>query len=399
MGGFAIMAAEAMADSPETDVQTVVAEQSALRRVATLVARDPTGPEVFESVTEESAKVLGAQVSSLVRFDDSTVATTVGGWSAPGYSHPPVPRRIPLDGDTAVPRVSRTGAPARLRDVEGKRGDVADMLRELGIRSALAAPIQVDGRTWGAIVLSATEPDGFSGRDEGRLCDFAELVAQAISNAEARLQLAESRARLVEASDTARRRFERNLHDGAQQWFVALSLTLRRAAELLESDPARAALMLADGRQQLDAGLRDLRELARGLHPAELTEHGLGAAIEALALRTPVPIELHLTVEERLPEVVESAVYYLTAEALTNVVRYARASSTTIRLACDGREVTVSVADDGVGGANAEKGSGLRGLGDRVEALGGRLVVDSAPGSGTRLEARLPVEGQRWILQ
>ena len=389
-----------MSDSHETDVETVVAEQSALRRVATLVARDSTGPpEVFESVTEESAKVLGAQVSSLVRFDDTTAGTTVGGWSAPGYSHPPVPRRIPLDGDTAVPTVSRTDAPARLRDVQGLPGDVADMLRALGIRSAVAAPIRVDGRTWGAIVLSATEPDGFTDRDESRLCDFAELVAHAISNAEARLQLAESRARLVKASDTARRRFERNLHDGAQQWFVALSLTLRRASELLDSDPDEAARLLADGRAQLEAGLRDLRELARGLHPAELTEHGLGAAIEALAIRTPVPIELHLAVDERLPEVVESAVYYLTAEALTNVVRYARASAATIHLVCDDGEVTVTVADDGVGGADPANGSGLRGLGDRVEALGGRLVVESAPGSGTRLEARLPIEGQRWVLQ
>ena len=290
-----------MAEFTDTDVPTVVAEQSALRRVATLVARNPTGPEVFESVTRESAKVLGAQVSSLVRFEDSMAATTVGGWSAPGYSHPPVPRRIPLDGDTAVPTVSRTGAPARLRDVKGLPGDVADMLRELGIRSAVAAPIKVDGRNWGAIVLSATEPDGFSDRDEGRLCDFAELVAQAISNAEARVQLAESRARLVEASDSARRRLERNLHDGAQQWFVALSVTLRRASELVESDPEDAALLLAHGREQLATGLSELRELARGLHPAELSEHGLGTAIEALAVRMPMPVELDLALEERLP--------------------------------------------------------------------------------------------------
>ena len=380
-----------MAEFSDTDVRTVVAEQSALRRVATLVARDPTGPEVFESVTEESAKVLGAQVSSLVRFEDSTAAMTVGGWSAPGYSHPPVPRRIPLDGETAVPTVSRTGAPARLRDVKGLRGDVADMLRGLGIRSAVAAPIKVDGRNWGAIVLSATEPDGFTDHDESRLCDFAELVAQAISNAEARVQLAESRARLVEASDAARRRFERNLHDGAQQWFVALSLTLRRASELVESEPEDAALVLAHAREQLATGLRELRELARGLHPAELSEHGLGTAIEALALRTPMPVDLDLTLEERLPEVVESAVYYLTAEALTNVVKYAGASKAMVRLSCDGHEVRVAVVDDGVGGADPAGGSGLRGLGDRVDALGGRLVLDSAPGSGTRLEASLPV--------
>jgi len=380
-----------MAKSLESDVQTVVAEQSALRRVATLVARDRDAHEVFESVTEESAKVLGAQVSSLVRFDDSQAATTVGGWSAPGYSHPPVPRRIPLDGETAVPTVSRTGAPARLRDVEPLSGEVADMLRDLGIRSAVAAPIEVAGRMWGAIVLSATEPDGFSEHDERRLCDFAELVAQAIANADARRQLAESRTRLVEASDTARRRFERNLHDGAQQWFVALSITLRRAAELLETDPAEAGLLLAEGRAQLATGLGELRELARGLHPAELSEHGLAPAIEALAGRTPLPIELDLALDERLPEVLESAVYYVTAEALTNVVRYAQASRATIRLGCDGGEVHVAVIDDGVGGADPTSGSGLRGLGDRVDALGGRLFLDSVPGSGTRLEARLPV--------
>ena len=380
-----------MAESAHTDARIILAEQLALRRVATLVARDATVPEVFESVTEESAKVLGAQVSSLVRFDDRTAATTVGGWSAPGYSHPPVPRRIPLDGDTAVPTVSRTGAPFRLGEVGDMPGEVADMLRELGIRSALAAPVKVEGRAWGAIVLSATEPDGFSDRDERRLCDFAELLAQAIANAEARLQLAESRARLVEASDTARRRFERNLHDGAQQWFVALSLTLRRASEAIESNPGEASALLKEAREQLDAGLRDLRELGRGLHPPELTEHGLGAAIEALALRTPVPVDLELALDERLPQVVESAVYYVAAEALTNVVRYAGASKATIRLACDGGEVRVAVVDDGVGGADPGSGSGLRGLRDRVDALGGRMVVESAPGSGTRLEARLPV--------
>lgn len=199
-----------------------------------------------------------------------------------------------------------------------------------------------------------------------------------------------SRMRIVEAADEARRKLERNLHDGAQQRLVALSISLRLIEAKLASDPDSASEMLGTAREELALALADLRDLARGIHPAVLTDRGLAAAVEALAARTPLPVEVDVA-RERLEPAIEAALYYFVAEALTNVAKYAGATSARVRLAISEGVVIAEVSDDGAGGADPERGSGLRGLADRIEALDGRLIVESPRGVGTRVRMEVPV--------
>jgi signal transduction histidine kinase len=197
----------------------------------------------------------------------------------------------------------------------------------------------------------------------------------------------------VEASDAERRRIERNLHDGAQQRLLALAVGLRLAQSKLTRDPEQASELLGAASEELNAALGELRELAQGIHPAVLTERGLEAALEVLAARAPLSVALDVQLPARLPEPVEAAAYYVASEALANVVKHARAGSAAVRAErVDGR-VLIEVADDGVGGADPDSGSGLRGLRDRVETLGGRLQVASEPGRGTSVRADVPVSG------
>jgi PAS domain S-box-containing protein len=257
-----------------------------------------------------------------------------------------------------------------------------------------------DGTLVAVSIAAAPVRDG-SGRVVGNMVaytDITERKAQEVEvhrlNAElhARLEeLAASRSRIVTAGDVERRRLERNLHDGAQQRLVTLSLALRVAQTKLESDPAAARAALAEAGDELALALDELRELARGLHPAVLSERGLRAALETIAGRAPLPVEIADVPDGRLPEPVEAAAYYLIAEALTNVTKYAQASKVQVRVAASAPGVVVEVADDGVGGADPSAGSGLRGLADRVEALGGSLEVVSPAGGGTALRAEIPL--------
>jgi PAS domain S-box-containing protein len=255
-----------------------------------------------------------------------------------------------------------------------------------------------DGTLVDVSIAAAPVRDG-SGRVIGSMVTYTDITERKAQEAEVhrlnaelhdRLEeLAASRARIVTAGDVARRRLERNLHDGAQQRLVTLSLSLRVALAKLDSDPKGARAALVDAGEELGTALEELRELARGLHPAVLSERGLGAAVEALASRAPLPVEIDIPAQ-RLPEQVEAAAYYLIAEALTNVAKYARASSMRIGVVASDEVVVVKVSDDGVGGADAAAGSGLRGLADRVEALGGSLEVVSPAGVGTTLRAEIP---------
>jgi signal transduction histidine kinase len=240
-----------------------------------------------------------------------------------------------------------------------------------------------------ATKLADPPPDGL----ERRLCDFADLVGQALANADARERLAASRAELVAVSDAERRRFERNLHDGAQQRLVSVALELGMVDGKLADDPETARQLLSRAQDDLAQGLEELRELARGLHPVLLTERGLGPALDALLARTPVSVEIAALPEQRLDAPVEAAAYYVVAEAITNVAKYADASHTIVSIAQANGGVTVTVSDDGVGGADPASGSGLRGLAARVEALNGRLDVDSPPSRGTRITAEIPHPG------
>jgi PAS domain S-box-containing protein len=388
------------AGEPEGVVTTVsdiserrhsAAEQAALRRIATLVAAEALPSSVFERVTEEVAGLLDTPSASLVRYEDDGRATLVGAWRGPGSEINPVGTTFDLDGDSVLARVRASGRAQRIEDYERASGSLAEQLRSLGYRCSVAAPVTVGGSLWGALIASSRRSESLAERSERRLCDFADLVAQALSNADAYDKLAASRARIVEAGDAERRRLERNLHDGAQQQLVSLAVQLRLAEARLETDPAQARVELVTAREHLGLALQELRELARGIHPAILTDGGLSPALSALATRATVPVEIVDVPGERLPEPVEAAAYYLIAEAITNVAKHACASHVAVSVRRDDRRVVVQVADDGVGGANAAGGSGLHGLADRVEALHGRLRVESPRGGGTRIDAQIPV--------
>jgi signal transduction histidine kinase len=371
-------------------LEELVREQAALRRVATLVAREPSPSQVFAAVTQEAGVLLGAQRATLLRVVSPEWAEVVASWS--DGSAPPVPvgHRGALDGRGILGRMLRTAKPVRIDDFDVVGGAVAALMRELGIRSGAGGPIILGGRVWGAV--SAAWPAGGSMPDgaEHRVAAFAELVSYAIENAETRDELAASRARLVEAADKARRRIERDLHDGAQQRLVAAALELSLLDQLLERDPAGARAMLARAREQLDGGLAELRDLARGIHPTVLTDRGVEAALAALVGRAPVRVDLRAAVPERLDASIEAAAYFLVSEALTNAAKHADADTVSVDVSCGDGTLVVTIADDGVGGADPGGGSGLRGLVDRVDAVGGTLDVTSAPGRGTRLCARLP---------
>jgi signal transduction histidine kinase len=371
-------------------LEELAREHAALRRVAMLVAREPSRAEVFAVVIRELGELLGAQRTTLLRVESPDWARVEASWSAGAGPTIPVGHRGAIDGRGILGRMLRVAAPVRIEDFDEVGGKVAALMRELGIRSAAAGPIILRGRVWGA--LSATWPDGISMPvgAEDRVAAFAELVAQAIENAETREELAASRARLVQAADEARRRIERDLHDGAQQRLVAAALELTLLERRLARDPDGARARLARVREQLERGLAELRDLARGIHPAVLTERGLEAALDALVQRAAMTVELRAAVPERLDAAIEAAAYFLVSEALTNVAKYAQADTVSVEVASTGDALVVAISDDGVGGADPERGSGLRGLVDRVSAIGGRLELSSPPGEGTRVRAHLP---------
>ena len=371
-------------------LQALVEEQAALRRVATLVASGPEPKQVFECVCEEVGRVLGIEGTNLTRFEDDGTQTVLAGWSVHEAPIFPLSAGVPLEGDAAVPKASRSGRPERVDDYAEVGGELAEMIRRAGIASAVAAPITVAGKLWGAVVATTDQPYSFPPGTEERVASFAELVANALANADAREQLAASRARIVEAADAERRRLERNLHDGAQQRLVTLALALGEVEAELGSDPEAAGRLLASAREELELALEELRTLARGIHPAVLSDRGLGPALEALVARAPVPVEVAALPEERFPEPVEAAAYYLVSEALTNVARHARASVVSVHVTRTDDRARIEVRDDGLGGAELGGGSGLRGLADRFEALGGRLELDSPPGVGTTLVGEIP---------
>ena len=373
----------------ESSQRTLAGEQAALRRVATLVASAAPPTRVFEQVTKEVSLLLGVHGATLVRYEGLGTAMVVGGWSDDGTLRLPTRSTIDLDGDSVVATVLRSGSPQRVEYAGAggsvRREDARPRLPRRGGRSDRRRRAAL-----GALAAGSRSAELLPEGDEQRLCDFAELVAQAIANTDAHAQLAASRARIVEAGDAERRRLERNLHDGAQQRLVSVALDLRLVDAKLEKDPAGARELLAGAQEQLAQGLNELRELARGIHPAVLTDRGLGPALESLAMRAPVPVEIEAVPEERLAGPVEVAAYYVVAEAMTNVAKYAHASHATVSVRRYNGLARVTVADDGIGGADPALGSGLRGLADRIAALDGHLDVESPEAGGTRISAEIP---------
>jgi signal transduction histidine kinase len=373
----------------EDALGVLAAEHAALRRVATLVASMPAPERVFHAVAEEAGRLLGARTAATVRFGEQG-GVVVGEWDEQDAAGFEVGVLVPYsDPDVPVYHASQHGG--RVDDYTDVPGEAARMTREAGYLSSVVAPIVAAGRTWGALFVFSTQPRHFGPDAERRLADFTELVALALESVEAYDQLHASRARIVEAGLGERRRLERNLHDGAQQRLVALSLQLRLVQRALRGEPERAEELLATAADELDHALEELRELARGLHPAVLTDRGLAAALQSLADRAPFPVDVDGVPSERFDEALEAAVYFVVAESLTNAAKYAQASGARVEMSTTNDVVTVSVRDDGRGGASLEAGTGLRGLADRVEALGGRLDVRSPLGAGTEVRTQLPL--------
>ena len=372
------------------DLRVLAEQQAALRRVATLVARGVAPTEVFSAVAEELARCLGVHNAGLCRLEPDGAATLVAARDEAGLTNNLVGQRFSLEGENIVATVMRTGRVARMDNHDDAAGLAAARIRELGMRSAVGAPVIVAGRLWGAATVSTSRPEPLPADAEARVCDFADLVATAIANADAHAEITASRVRIVAAADNARRRIERDLHDGAQQRLVSLGLDLRN----VEADVPAHLVPLRERIAELVttvAGVStELQELSRGIHPAVLSKGGLGPAVKVLARRSAIPVELVLSAQRRLPDPVEVAAYYVVAEALTNAAKYARASAVEVRVDIEEQDLNLSIRDDGIGGADVSKGSGLTGLRDRVEALGGILSISSHPGAGTALSARIP---------
>ena len=368
-------------------VSELARRQAALRRVATLVARGVSPSEIFTAVADEVANALEVGNTTLFRYLDGDSGEIVAAYDE-GPEKMPVGARLTLEGDNVAAMVQRTGAAARMDNHERAAGSTAALIRDLGLRSGVGAPIIVDGRLWGAAIVGFSRPEPPPPDTEDRLSDFAELVATAVANAEARGELIASRARIVAAGDEAKRRIERDPHDGAQQRLVVLGLRIRSLQASLpsESDLERQIAALGDGL----AAARELRQISHGIHPAVLSQGGLRPALRALRRRAAIPVELSVDVERRLPESVEVATYYVVAEALTNAAKHARASQVAVTVEADDKRLRLSVTDDGVGGADPGGGSGLIGLKDRVEALGGHIDITSRDHEGTTLTAAIP---------
>jgi signal transduction histidine kinase len=360
-------------------------EQAALRRVATLVARGTRPEEVFAAVTNEVGRLLSLDLANMFRYESDGTLTIV----ASAGQRFPLGSRWPLVGQRNLATlVSETGRSARIDNYADATGPLADDMRKQGVGSAVGTPIIVEGRLWGLMdVGSSQEP--LPADTEARLASFTELVATAISNTEARAELAASRARIVAATDEERRRVVRDLHDGAQQRLVHTIITLKLASEAVQND--EDAALVSEALEHAEQANAELRELAQGLHPAVLTKGGLRAGVGALASRMPVPVEIDVSVD-RLPTAVEATAYFVVAEALTNVTKHARATHAEVTARIQDGTLAVEVRDDGVGGAQPG-GSGLIGLADRLATLDGELRIESPPDGGTLVTAAIPLPG------
>jgi GAF domain-containing protein len=386
LGQFTELVATAVANAEaRAEVQRLADEQAALRRVAVLVAQQPSPSEVFEAVAEEVGRLLVAVNVSIGRYEPEDSITSMASWSSAGPVFP-AGVRWPIKGTNVAWIVLQTGRPGRIDDFSAATDAIGVAVREAGYKSAIGSPIVVEGHLWGVISAASTEgpmPPG----TEARLNSFTELVATAIANAESSAELAASRRRIVAASDDARRRIERDLHDGIQQRLIALTFRARAMTRRPPDELPGIAKELSEGLKDVSD---ELREVSRGIHPTILTEAGLGPALRALARRSTVPVDVDVRLDERMPAPIEAAAYYIASEALTNVAKHAHASGVELSAAHDDGVLTLEIHDDGIGGVDTCRGSGILGLTDRVEALGGTISILSPTREGTTLSVHLP---------
>jgi signal transduction histidine kinase len=387
-------AREAEAQVAAVELQRFAEEQAALRRVATQVARAAPPEDVFAAVTSEVGLVLRADCTLLTRYGSGGVATIVGAWAKSGdVGSPVVGAPLELSGDNVQTRIFQTHQPARMDDYSAAFGPPAEVARTLGSRSAVGVPIDVADRLWGCMLVGSTHEQPLPPDTETRLAAFTELVGTALANAESQAALVASRARIVAAADAARQRIERDLHDGAQQRLVSLAIQLRAAKAALPG--GQPAGQLDDIITEVTNILDELRQITSGLHPSALAEGGLAPALRTLARRSAIPVHLEIGIDRRLAEQVELAAYYFVAEALTNAAKHAHATVVNVTVEAADDVLRITVRDDGRGGAVLSQGSGLVGLTDRVEALGGSLSLDSPGGAGTTVAITLPAEEGR----
>ncbi len=370
------------------EVARLAEEQAALRRAATLVAEGAGPTAVFDAVAAEIERLLDAEGLQLSRYEPDDALTIVAhrgigaGRLSPGS-------RVSHAGQTVATLVRRSGRPARVGFGDETGAGVLEAVREFALRSAVGAPLALDGQLWGVAVAYWRRDEPAPPGGEARMAQFAELLATAIANADSRDQLRASRARLLKAGDEARRRVVRDLHDGAQQRFVHAIVALKLAHQELEGVDTVAASLVAEALEQAESGTAALRELAHGIVPAALARGGLAAAIAAAVARVGLPVEVDVPAE-RLPPEIETNAYFIVAEALTNVVKHAGAEHAAVTAAVEGGVFRLEVRDDGIGGVDPD-GHGLTGLRDRATALGGRLDLESPPSGGTIVAATLPL--------
>jgi len=388
---FTELAATAIANTESrSEIARLADDQAALRRVATLVAEGVSPAEVFSTLCDEVDRLLDSETTAIQRLEADGTVTIVASAGVIADQLGAGTRLTPQPGWVLTTTLA-TGRPARKEDYVQATGSIPAIIRDVGIRSSVGAPIFVEGELWG-VIIAGTVREHFPEDTEQRLEQFAGLAATAIANAEGRSELAASRVRIVTAADETRRRIERDLHDGTQQRLVTLAMHLRRAESTMPPELGETCRTIGQIASDVDRVIEELREIARGIHPAILSEGGLGPALRTLARRSALPVELGRVVDERLPEPIEVAAYYVISEALTNATKHAKASGVDIEAAAQNASLRLSIRDDGVGGAEPAAGSGLLGLRDRVEALGGSIEIISPRGQGTHVIVELPLE-------
>jgi signal transduction histidine kinase len=324
----------------------------------------------------------------LGRYEDDGSTTVLADHSERGAPLP-VSTRLPYEAHTVTARVWHRGRSSRRDDAASGTGALTTLARERGLEHAIGAPIVVEGRLWGVINAYWSRAKAPPHNAESRMSEFAELVATAIANANSRDELVRSRARVLDAGDEARRRVVRDLHDGAQQSLVHTILSLNLAERALSDDPNQAKRLLSEAITYAEQAKLELRDLAHGILPSALTEGGLEPGVETLASRLSVPVTVDVATP-RLPAGIEASAYFVIAEALTNVVKHSRAHGAQVAVHVKDGQLHIKVSDDGLGGARTD-GAGLRGIEDRMVALGGELRVESPQGAGTVIAATLPL--------
>jgi len=373
-------------------LRRVANEQASLRHLATLVAHGVSSTEVLDAVAREMGTMLGAEHVVIARYEPDGTVVSVGFWqSLDCEAALPPGSRWGLDEGTVSELVWRTRMPGRISHYQGD-SEMVTRLRGYGIASSVGCPIRVGNSLWGLAIAASIIPRSFPADTEERMAEFTEIAAAAVASAQSHADLKASRARVVAAADETRRRIERDLHDGTQQRLVTIGLEVRAIAAAMPEGLERLRDQLARTGRSIEEAINDLQEFSRGVHPAILARGGLGPALMALARRSPIPVELNVRADRRLGERLEVTIYFVVSEALTNAAKHAQASMVQIDLTLSESSVRLVIRDDGAGGADPERGSGLIGLIDRIETVGGKLEVVSPPGKGTTLTAEIPVQ-------